>query len=112
MDRFDIALLEALKSDSRRSMNELGEQSGEDNRLEGQQVSSTEYRMAAFTKRMTVDGLGLEVGDVVLREDHELGRIVACVQENADLMIIVEGATFLRHRSRNSNICISNWWFI
>ena len=28
MDRFDIALLEALQSDSRRSMNELGEQIG------------------------------------------------------------------------------------
>ena len=85
-------------------MNALGEESGEENRLVGPQVSSSEYRAAAFTRRLTVDGLGLEVGDVVLREDHELGRIVACAQENADLMIIVEGATFLRHRSRNSSI--------
>ena len=75
-----------------------------DNGLVTRQISSTEYPAAAFSRRMIICGLSMEVGDVVLREDRELGRVVACAQENAAMMIIVERATFLRHRSRNSSI--------
>ena len=87
-------------------LNKLGEQPYELDHLDGTRASSSEYPMATFSKRLTLTrGLDLEVGDVVIREDdHELGRIAACAQEKATLMIIVERAALLRHRSRNSSI--------